>query len=82
MYSGILFFQYSDIIRKMKRCKQCEYNGVFDICRKDHKLEFEDGCRKCGQPYMFDVYWSNHINNEDKDCPDFEQHYFDDPSGS
>ena len=58
-------------------CNACEHCPmVGDGCRKGQLTLRVDGCGRCGTLVNMDWYFDN------KECPDFEQHCFDDPSGS
>ena len=57
-------------------CNACDHNKVFDICSKKHKVMYVDGCGDCG--IAVNAKWYQF----DEECPDFEQRYFSDPSGS
>lgn len=64
----------------MKDCRLCNfYEKLFSgRCKKEHKLEFENRCKRCGIPYMYDAYWNNNI----EECLDYkEKIYNKDPYG-
>ena len=66
---------YIDIVP----CRECEHGPFtpsFARCGKEHRVVFVDGCSDCGKLVNYDWYYN------DKKCPDFEQRYFSDPSGS
>jgi len=58
-------------------CNACEHGPlVGDRCKKGHWTIRAEGCGQCGILVNGDWYYDK------KECPDFEQHCFDDPSGS
>ena len=57
-----------------RACTECGYLG--QVCYKEHKTTFVDGCSKCGKMVNREWYY-----NEVK-CPDFKEKHFSDPSGS
>lgn len=68
----------------MKSCKECkeykEYNSITKKCKLNRVIMYEDGCKKCGTPYMMFLYLS--FEELNKECPDFDQKSYTDPSGS
>lgn len=64
---------YRDIIP----CNACEYcPAIGDECRKGYDTIRVEGCGQCGILVNLEWYYDK------KKCPGFEQHCFDDPSGS
>lgn len=61
----------------MKLCRECIYSGlVIKLCRKEHQTSFINGCKKCGDMINTRLYYFN------EECEDFDERYYDDPSGS
>ncbi len=64
-------------------CRDCkEYGYLTKKCDKKYKIKFIDGCEKCGIPYNYKVWCSDHGGFNRNNCIDFERRYFSDPSGS
>ena len=65
-------------------CRDCDKldNTFGKFCSKKHKIQFSNDCSDCGIPYNYDIYWENLMKEENDNCPDWGQRYYDDPSGS
>lgn len=64
----------------MKDCRLCKYllKTFYMKCSLGHELEFDDGCKKCGIPYMHRAYWNQDI----KECPNRKEKLYEkDPYG-